>query len=123
MVTAATAVPPLAYDDEGYPSDSHAADHREHYQYHEWANDAHERAHEEGFSSRGEHRAYHCWLRGQHEDFHKVIQTPDTTTMAMVTIMVGIVSGGGMGTAEGTKDRKPINPKVNIKHSEKTCRR
>lgn len=71
MVVAATTVPALAHDDEGYPNDSHAADHREHYQYHEWANDAHERAHEEGFSSGGEHRAYHRWLRSQHEDFHE----------------------------------------------------
>jgi hypothetical protein len=35
MVVAATTVPALAHDDEGYPNDSHAADHREHYQYHE----------------------------------------------------------------------------------------
>lgn len=71
MFVAVATVPALAHDDEGYPNDSHAADHREHRDYHEWQNEQHERAHEEGFSSRAEHRAYHRAMREQHEDFHE----------------------------------------------------
>jgi hypothetical protein len=34
------------------------------------AHDAHERAHEYGFYSRGEHRAYHRALRDLHDEAH-----------------------------------------------------
>ena len=70
MFMAATTLPALpafAHDDE----DTRAADHREHRATHEDLNEAHEQAHDEGFSSRREHRAYHRALRGAHEEFHE----------------------------------------------------
>lgn len=70
VFVATTTVPALAHDDD-YGYDNHAADHREHYQYHEGVNESHERAHEGGFSSRGEHRAYHHAQRDLHEYFHE----------------------------------------------------
>src|SRR5260221_11912773 len=45
-------VPALAHDDEDYGYNSHD-------RFHDQLSDAHERAHEYGFYSRGEHRAYH----------------------------------------------------------------
>jgi len=56
-------VPALAHDDEdnGYSS---------HDRFHDQLSDAHERAHEYGFYSRGEHRAYHRALRDIHGEAH-----------------------------------------------------
>jgi hypothetical protein len=54
--------PALAHDDYG--------DHVEHGQHHQDLSEAHRRAHEEGFYSRGEHNAYHRALRDLHQDFH-----------------------------------------------------
>ena len=56
-------VPALAHDDEdnGYSA---------HDRFHDELSDAHERAHEYGFYSRGEHRAYHRALRDLHDQAH-----------------------------------------------------
>ncbi|WP_136623981.1 hypothetical protein [Bradyrhizobium centrolobii] len=53
------ALPALAHDDD------------EHGAFHDELGEAHERAHEEGFSSRAEHRAYHRALRDLHEGYHE----------------------------------------------------
>jgi hypothetical protein len=50
VVLSVPAMPALAHDDEGYGYDSHD-------RFHDQLTDAHERAHEYGFSSRAEHRA------------------------------------------------------------------
>jgi hypothetical protein len=56
-------VPALAHDDEDNGFSSHD-------RFHGQLSDAHERAHEEGFYSRGEHRAYHRALRDLHDEAH-----------------------------------------------------
>ncbi len=56
-------VPAFAHDDEDYGYDSHD-------RFHDQLSDAHERAHEYGFYSRGEHRAYHRALRDLHDAAH-----------------------------------------------------
>ena len=56
-------VPALAHDDEDYGYDAHD-------RFHDQLSDAHERAHEYGFYSRGEHRAYHRALRDLHDAAH-----------------------------------------------------
>ena len=64
LVLSVPVIPALAHDDDdngGYGS---------HDRYHDQLSDQHERAHEEGFDSRGEHRAYHRDLRDQHDDAH-----------------------------------------------------
>ena len=62
-------VPALAHDDEenGYNS---------HDRFHDLLSDAHERAHEYGFYSRGEHRAYHRALRDLHGEAHGYQSAP-----------------------------------------------
>lgn len=60
-VTVLPALPALAHD-EWY------SDHRA---FHDELSEAHERAHEEGFWSRGEHRAYHRALRDLHGGYHE----------------------------------------------------
>src|SRR5262245_60275906 len=67
LAISAPATAALAHDDYG----RHARDHRAHWKFHHEVNDAHRRAHEEGFYSRSEHRAYHRALRGLHGDFHE----------------------------------------------------
>ena len=57
-------------DDNGYYN-RHARDDARHWQFHDRVNREHERAHEEGFYSRGEHRAYHRALRDRHGEFHE----------------------------------------------------
>ena len=69
LTTAAT--PALAHDDSGSYYDRHARDHVAHYRFHRGVNEAHRRAHEEGFYSNAEHRAYHRALRDLHGDFHE----------------------------------------------------
>ena len=54
LILAAAGTSALAYDDDGY-SDAHS-------RFHQALEDAHERAHVEGFESSEEHRAFH------HED-------------------------------------------------------
>jgi hypothetical protein len=75
LITAALVLVPataaLAHDEDGEPNWSHGKDHAEHYDYHDEIAQEHERAHEEGFYSRGEHRAYHRALRREHRDFHE----------------------------------------------------
>src|SRR5882757_6223278 len=56
-------VPALAHDDEDNSYNSHD-------RFHDRLSDAHERAHEYGFYSRGEHRAYHRALRDLHDEAH-----------------------------------------------------
>src|SRR5258708_9119246 len=56
-------VPALAHDDEDYGYNSHD-------RFHDQLSDAHERAHEYGFYSRGEHRAYHRALRDLRDEAH-----------------------------------------------------
>ena len=65
-VTLMSVTPTFAHD----YYDRHARDHAKHRQFHGGVGRAHERAHEEGFYSRGEHRAYHRALRGLHREFH-----------------------------------------------------
>ena len=57
----------------GYDDDygRHARDHRAHLSFHREVNEAHRRAHEDGFYSQAEHRAYHRALRDLHGDFHE----------------------------------------------------
>ena len=64
------ATPTLAHERDHYIS-KHERDHAEHRQLHGRINRAHERAHDEGFSSRREHRAYHRYLGRAHENFHE----------------------------------------------------
>ena len=64
LVLTLPVMPALAHDDDedfGYSS---------HDRFHDQLSDAHERAHEYGFYSRGEHRAYHRALRDLHDDAH-----------------------------------------------------
>src|SRR3981081_29589 len=63
MVLSVPVMPALAHDDENSGYNSHD-------RYHDQLSDAHERAHEYGFYSRGEHRAYHRALRDIHDDAH-----------------------------------------------------
>lgn len=56
-------VPALAHDDDDNDYDSHD-------RFHDQLSEAHERAHEYGFYSRGEHRAYHRALRDLHDSAH-----------------------------------------------------
>jgi len=56
-------MPALAHDDEDNDYNSHD-------RFHDQLSDAHERAHEYGFYSRGEHRAYHRALRDLHDEAH-----------------------------------------------------
>ena len=63
LVLSVPVVPALAHDDDdnGYSA---------HDRFHDQLSDAHERAHEYGFYSRGEHRAYHRALRDLHDETH-----------------------------------------------------
>jgi hypothetical protein len=63
VVLSVPVVPALAHDDEDYGYTSHD-------RFHDQLDDAHERAHEYGFYSRGEHRAYHRALRDIHNEGH-----------------------------------------------------
>jgi len=63
VVLSVPVMPALAHDDETNGYDSHD-------RFHDQLSDAHERAHEYGFYSRGEHRAYHRALRDIHDDAH-----------------------------------------------------
>src|SRR5437588_8586483 len=63
LLLSVPAVPALAHDDEDSGYNSHD-------RFHNQLSDAHERAHEYGFYSRGEHRAYHRALRDLHSDAH-----------------------------------------------------
>ena len=62
-------VPALAHDDEDNGYNSHE-------RFHDQLSDAHERAHEYGFYSRGEHRAYHRALRDLHDEAHGYQSAP-----------------------------------------------
>jgi hypothetical protein len=62
LVLTATVAPAFAHENE---------DQAAHWGVHRQLYGAHERAHEDGFYSRGEHRAYHRALRDLHEGFHE----------------------------------------------------
>jgi hypothetical protein len=63
LLLTAALTPAFAHDD--------LDDRGAHWRIHRDLSEAHGRAHEEGFYSRGEHRAYHRALRDLHEDFHE----------------------------------------------------
>ena len=63
VVLSVPVMPALAHDDENSGYNSHDL-------FHDQLSGAHERAHENGFYSRGEHRAYHRALRDLHSDAH-----------------------------------------------------
>jgi len=88
-------VPALAHDDEDYGYDAHD-------RFHDQLSDAHERAHEYGFYSRGEHRAYHRALFGTFmtrlTDINRdttIIQGLVITATAMAIGAINSVSGWG----------------------------
>lgn len=65
LALSASLAPALAHDDDdGYRYSAHS-------RYHDKLEGVHERAHEEGFSSRREHRAFHRALRYLHRDYHE----------------------------------------------------
>lgn len=65
LALSASLAPALAHDDDdGYRYSNHS-------RYHDELGEAHERAHEEGFSSRRDHRAYHRALRYLHREYHE----------------------------------------------------
>jgi hypothetical protein len=63
LIISLPVVPALAHDDEDQGTGGHN-------QLHDQLSDSHERAHDEGFYSRGEHNAYHRALRDYHDDSH-----------------------------------------------------
>ena len=64
--------PAMAHDDgDDVYADTHASDHQEHRGIHHEQAQEHERAHEDGFSSRWQHRAYHRNLTNEHNEFHE----------------------------------------------------
>src|SRR5712692_11092025 len=69
LVVSIPVVPALAHDDEDNGYNAHD-------RFHYRLSDAHERAHEYGFYSRGEHRAYHRALRGIHDEAHGYQSAP-----------------------------------------------
>jgi len=69
LALAVPATAALAHDDDNY--NQHQRDHTAHYGFHRDVNEAHQRAHEQGFYSRWEHRAYHRALRDLHGEFHE----------------------------------------------------
>ena len=70
LALAVPATTAFAHDDANYYT-RHQRDHRAHYGFHRDVNDAHRRAHEQGFYSRWEHRAYHRALQDLHGEFHE----------------------------------------------------
>jgi len=75
IVLTAAVAPAFAHENEDQAA--HWGVHRQLYGAHERAHEdgfysrGEHRAHEDGFYSRGEHRAYHRALRDLHEDFHE----------------------------------------------------
>jgi hypothetical protein len=61
------ALPALAHGDD----DDRYRGYSAHSRYHEDLEDAHERAHDEGFSSRRDHRSFHRALRYLHRGYHE----------------------------------------------------
>jgi len=70
LALAAPATVAFAHDDDNYYT-QHQRDHQAHYGFHRDVNEAHQRAHEQGFNSYWEHRAYHRALRDLHGEFHE----------------------------------------------------
>src|SRR5262244_364914 len=71
LALAAPATTAFAHDDDNGYYTQHQRDHVEHRQFHSDVNEAHRRAHEQGFNSYWEHRAYHRALRDLHGEFHE----------------------------------------------------
>ena len=67
LALSAPLAPALAHDDDDYNRNGYSA----HSRFHDELGEAHERAHEEGFSSGREHRAFHRALRYLHRDYHE----------------------------------------------------
>ncbi len=67
LALSAPLAPALAHDDDDQNHNGYSA----HSRFHEEIRQAHERAHEEGFSSWEEHRAFHRALRYLHRDYHE----------------------------------------------------
>ncbi len=65
LALSAPLAPALAHDDDYYGGYS------AHSRFHDEVEDAHERAHEEGFYSPEEHRAFHRALRYLHREYHE----------------------------------------------------
>jgi hypothetical protein len=65
LALTAPLAPALAHDDDNYNRYS------AHSRFHDELGEAHERAHEEGFSSWEEHRAFHRALRYLHREYHE----------------------------------------------------
>ncbi len=65
LALSAPLAPALAHDDNYYGGYS------AHARVHDELEDAHERAHEEGFYSPEEHRAFHRALRYLHHEYHE----------------------------------------------------
>jgi hypothetical protein len=68
LALGASLTPALAHDDDDYGRNRGYSAHQ---RYHDELGDAHERAHEEGFSSWREHRAFHRALRYLHREYHE----------------------------------------------------
>jgi hypothetical protein len=71
VVLSVPVMPALAHDDENNGYNSHD-------RFHDQLSGAHERAHEDGFYSRGEHRAYHRALRDFHDNTHGYSRSYDS---------------------------------------------
>jgi hypothetical protein len=67
LALTAPLAPALAHNDD----DNRYTGYSAHSRFHEELGEAHERAHEEGFSSWREHRAFHRALRYLHGEYHE----------------------------------------------------
>jgi hypothetical protein len=67
LALTAPLAPALAHDDDDYGYRGYST----HSRFHDELEEAHERAHEEGFYSPEEHRAFHRALRYLHHEYHE----------------------------------------------------
>jgi hypothetical protein len=68
LALTAPLAPALAHDDDDY---NRYSGYSAHSRFHDELGEAHERAHEEGFSNWREHRAFHRALRYLHREYHE----------------------------------------------------
>ena len=68
LALSASVAPALAHDGDDY---GRYGGYSAHSRFHDEVREAHERAHEEGFSSWEDHRAFHRALRYLHRDYHE----------------------------------------------------
>ena len=71
LALTAPLAPALAHDD-----DDRYSGYSNHSRFHDELEEAHERAHEEGFASPEEHRAFHRALRYLHREYHEDADRP-----------------------------------------------